>query len=313
MVLVQTRAQLRQTDHISCMPDRRRSTWARFVSVLGAVVLAATAMTAIAQAEPGQPVLGLMVSSDQHAAGAAIQWQRVASIGARVAVIEATDGGRYRNPWFAPDFSSARTAGLIRGSYAVGRPATPLVASATQQANYYLTRLGASAAGKQTLPPMLDLQTTGNLSQAQLVTWTQTFLLRLRAATGRVPILHTYSYLWANALGSPDAFARYSLWTSTGVSPFPGVSTPVQTLAVNTDDATLAAWQAGTEASPWTDASPGAPTLVHARAYDGAASVAWVPGDTGSSAVTAYQILAEPGDIATTVAGDVTQATVTGL
>src|SRR5881409_1252020 len=147
MVLVQTRAQLRQTDHISCMSPRRTSTWARLTAVLGAVVLTATAMTAIANADPGQPVLGIIVSSDQHAAGAAIQWDRVAAVGARVAVVEATDGGRYRNPWFAPDFSGARTAGLIRGSYAVGRPAKPIVASATQQANYYLTRLGASATG----------------------------------------------------------------------------------------------------------------------------------------------------------------------
>src|SRR5438309_3684121 len=296
------------------MPVRRRSTWARLVSVLAAVVVVTTtAMTAIAQADPGQPVLGIVVSSDQHAAGAAIDWSQVAATGARVAVVEATDGGRYRNPGVAADFSGARTVGLVRGSYAVGRPATPLVASATQQANYYLARLGASATGKQTLPPMLDLQTTGNLSQPQLITWTQTFLLRLHEVTGRVPILHTYSYFWDSALASPDAFTRYSLWTSTGVSSFPGVSTPVQTLAVNTDDASWAAWQNGTDAAPWTDASPGAPGMVHARAYDGSAVVAWAPGDTGSSAVTGYQVLAEPGDIATTVAGDVTQATVTGL
>jgi GH25 family lysozyme M1 (1,4-beta-N-acetylmuramidase) len=312
MVMMQIRAQLRQTDHISCMCDRRRSTWARLVSVLGAVVFTTTAMTVVARAEPG-PVLGIAVSSDQHAAGAAIQWDRVAAVGARVAVVEATDGGHYRNPWFTADFSAARTAGLVRGSYSVGRPATPLVASATQQANYYLARLGNSATAKQTLPPMLDLQTTGNLSQAQLVTWTQTFLLRLHDVSGRVPILHTYSYLWATALGSPDAFARYPLWTSSGVSAFPGVSTPVQTLAVNTDDASWAAWQSGGATAPWADSSPGAPTLVHARAYDGSATVGWVPGDTGSSAVTGYQLLAEPGDIATTVGGDATQANVTGL
>ena len=295
------------------MSDRGRPMWARLVAVLAAVLCTAATMAGVAHADPGQPVLGIVVSSDQHAGGAAIQWDRVAAVGARVAVVEATDGGRYRNPWFAPDFSGARTAGLIRGSYAVGRPAKPIVASATQQANYYLTRLGASATGKQTLPPMLDLQTTGSLSQAELITWTQTFLLRLHEVTGRVPILHTYSYFWVGALGAPDAFARYSLWTSTGVSPFPGVSTPVQTLAVNTDAASWAAWDAGTEPAPWSEAAPGAPNGVHSRAYDGSAVVAWLPGDTGTSSLTGYQVLAEPGDIATTVGGDMTQATVTGL
>ena len=39
----------------------------------------------------------------------------------------------------------------------------------------------------------------------------------------------------------------------------------------------------------------------------------WLPGDTGSSSLTGYQVLAEPGDIATTVGADASQATVTGL
>jgi len=294
------------------MFERRGSTRARLLSMLVAAAFTMTGLATTALADPGQPVLGVVVSSDQHAGGAPIQWDRVAATGARVAVIEATDGGRYRNPWFSTDYSAARTAGLVRGGYAVGRPALPLVTSATQQADYYLARLrGFSLA--QTLPPMLDLQTTGNLKQGQLITWAQTFLLRVEQATGRVPILHTYGYFWTSALGSPDAFSRYSVWTSTGVSSFPGVSTPVQTLAINTDDAHWSAWQNGTEPAPWTDSVPGAPGVVGARAYDSSALVSWLPGDTGSSALTGYQVLAEPGDITTTLTGDVTQAAIRGL
>jgi len=295
------------------MPERRRSILARLFSAVAAISVVATALATGAQADPGQPVLGIVVSSDQHAAGATIAWGRVAATGARVAVVEATDGGHYRNPWFTPDFAGARSAGLVRGSYAVGRPAKPVVASATTQANYYLARLGASANAAQTMPPMLDLQTTGGLSQSQLVMWAQTFLLRLHQVTGRDPILHTYSYFWESAIASPDAFARFPVWTSTGVSPFPGVSTPVQTLAVNTSDRTWAAWQSGTAAAPWPDAVPGVPALVRARAYDGSASVTWVPGDAGSSAITGYQLLAEPGDLVMRVGGDATQATFAGL
>ena len=287
---------------------------ARLATTVAVAALLATSALAIgAQADPGQPVLGIVVSSDQHVAGAAIDWPRVAATGARVAVVEATDGGRYRNPWFSPDFAGARSAGLVRGTYAVGRPAKPLVASARTQADYYLARLGAFANATQTLPPMLDLQTTGGLSQAQLVTWAQTFLLRLQQATGRAPILHTYSYFWESALAAPDAFTRFPVWTSTGVSPFPGVSTPVQTLAVNTDDTSWAAWQSGTAAEPWADAVPGAPGFVRARAYDGSATVSWVPGDAGSTAVSGYQLLAEPGDVIIRVPGDANQATFVGL
>src|SRR4051794_37864955 len=79
------------------------------------VTMAMTPAHALTTATVAGPVVG----ADQHVNGAAISWSSVAASGAGIGVVEATDGGRYRNPWFSADFPSARNAGLVRGSFAV--------------------------------------------------------------------------------------------------------------------------------------------------------------------------------------------------
>ena len=272
-------------------------------------LLATVFATTVPVAASPAGITGPVVTSEQHQGGAAIDWSAVAASGARLAVVEATDGNGYRNPWFGADYSGSRAAGLVRGSFAVGRPATPLVSTARQQADAYLARLGATVSTTRTLAPVLDLETTGGLSPAQLVTWTQTYLLRLHAKTGRVPILRTYSYFWHNALADADAFARYPLWiatsggtpdTSTALWSYQsaasvgGIPTAAPMTQVTADDATWALLQDGTSTPPWPDAVPGAPLHVSARAWDGAATVTWAPGDEGSADVTAFHVTATP-------------------
>src|SRR5437763_6477263 len=169
-----------------------------------------------AQAAAAAEITGPVVASWQHVNGAPIDWPQVAASGASFAVVQATDGADYRNPWFATDYNGARSAGLVRGSYAVGRPALPLVATAQGQADRYIARLGSSAKTTGTLAPVLDLQTTGGLSRAAVVQWAQTYLLRLHARTGRLPILHTNTTFASTGLGDAAAFARYPLWVDGG-------------------------------------------------------------------------------------------------
>jgi hypothetical protein len=59
--------------------------------------------------------------------------------------------------------------------------------------------------------------------------------------------------------------------------------------------------------------APDAPSAVVATAGDGQASVQWTAPDDNGSAITSYSVVAQPGSIGTTVAGGVTQATLTGL
>jgi len=55
------------------MFERRGSTRARLLSMLVAAAFTMTGLATTALADPGQPVLGVVVSSDQHAGGAPIQ------------------------------------------------------------------------------------------------------------------------------------------------------------------------------------------------------------------------------------------------
>lgn len=290
-------------------------------------VLFTTTGTTGAQAVVPVTIAGPVVGSEQHQNGAPIDWASVAGSGARLAVVQATDGG-YRNPWFGTDYRGARAAGMVRGSFTVGRPGLPIVATAQEQADYYLGRLGSSESTSRTLPPVLDLESTGGLSRAQLVSWAQTFLLRVRSKTGRVPLLRTYAYFWRAGLGDPQAFARYplwivsrggtpqpapALWSYATAVPVPGVGSPTAMTKVTADEATWALMRDGRISSPWPDAVPGAPQQPQARAGDGAAVVSWLPGDSGSSDITAYHVTADPGGATVSVRGDTTQARFSGL
>src|SRR4051812_29154498 len=57
------------------------------------------------------------VASYQHPYGHRIAWHKVAKAGHEFAIIKATEGRYYRNPWFHRDYSGARAAGLARGAY----------------------------------------------------------------------------------------------------------------------------------------------------------------------------------------------------
>src|SRR5947209_9718081 len=156
MVARRNRTQPPESMHSACMSSLRRVAVA-----LAVTTVVSTAATTSAAAVASGTLTGPLVSSEQHQDGSPISWAAVAAGGSSVAIVEATDGGRYRNPWFGPDYSGARAAGLVRGSYAVGRPAAPVVATALQQADYYLARLGTGVSTTRTLPPVLDLETTG--------------------------------------------------------------------------------------------------------------------------------------------------------
>jgi hypothetical protein len=69
--------------------------------------------------------------------------------------------------------------------------------------------------------------------------------------------------------------------------------------------------------SPWPAQEPGAPVRVDAHGGDASASVSWLPGDTGSTAVQRYTVSATPTDgtpgESVSVPGTTTQASVRGL
>src|SRR3954453_9168119 len=181
-------------------------------ALVAAGALAAPTVVGGANASAGGGIDGHDVSSDQPPYGAPIRWAAVKAAGKEFALVKATEGTSYRNPWFATDYKRIRQVGMVRGSYHFARPAYPIGVTATAQAKYYVNRLGTSARTSRTLPPALDLETTGGLTRGALVTWAQTFLLTVRRLTGRTPMIYTYPSFWTSALADPVALARFPLW-----------------------------------------------------------------------------------------------------
>jgi GH25 family lysozyme M1 (1,4-beta-N-acetylmuramidase) len=243
------------------------------------------------------------VSSYQHVNGAAINWPAVRKSGREFAIVKATEGTSYVNPWFARDYAGIRTAAMVRGSYHFAHPARPLASSAQTQASFYVARLGDVTA-TATLPPALDLESSGGLSRAELVVWAQDFLLDVRRLTGRTPMIYSYPYFWAHQLGDPAALARYPLWMAT----YSGTVDPAASLWQYSETASVSGIRGGVDmsrlmaGSDWTAMSDGSvPTAWPASAPGPAqrvvpvagvrsAVVTWLPPDAGTSALTGYDV-----------------------
>jgi lysozyme len=199
--------------------------------------------------------LGTDVASYQHPSGQPIDWKAVAASGQAFTIVKATESTTYTNPYARADVTGARGAGLVVGVYHYANPAV----SATAQADYFARQVNGF--GGTLLPPALDLETTGGLSPSALITWTSTFLTRLRQDTGRTPMIYTGPYFWSTAMAGSKAFAQYPLWEAhwtTAAAPQSVGGWPTWTL-----------WQYsnGTYGSP--APVPGIPALVDRSRFGG--------------------------------------------
>ena len=294
--------------------------------------VAANASSSTQSKRVNEVIDGPDVASYQHPYGAKINWHQVARSQKDFAIVKATEGGWYRNPWFHTDYNGARDAGMVRGSYHFAEPAYPIVATARRQAEFFVSHLG-DVQTQSTLPPALDLESTGGLTRGALVTWAQTFLLQVRWLTGRTPMIYTYPSFWATTLHDPVALARYPLWMAAyrGMQPDPSATLWQYTSGAYVDGIhgrvdmsrflgapeVWAQLRDGTLSTPWPVSAPGAPVSVYASPGDGRLAVGWLPGDTGSGAIDHYRVTVSPtdGSPSTTVVvgGTTTQAVVTGL
>ena len=325
----------------------RRSRLARTVTGLAvsALAVALLAVPSTAQADVTVPVpapvpvpvpvpapFGPDVSRWQHPNGAKIDWAQVRAGGSSFAITKATEGSTYTNPYFATDAADARTNGLVVGAYHYARPALPL-STASDQAAYFAAVLG-DVRTPATLPPILDLETTGGLTPGQLVTWAQIFTETLRTATGRVPVVYTYPSFWRVQMGDSRAFLRsplwlatyrptppvpvggwpaWSLWQYTASATVPGIVGATDMSRFAGDAAGLAAFADGTLAVPWPITAPAAPVAVRAGAGIRTASVRWQPSDDGGALPTSWTVTASPGGKTVTRPGTSTTADVPGL
>lgn len=307
-------------------------TTARTLAALTCSLLVGAAVPAM-QAEASTPApWGPDVSGWQHSNGAPIDWARVKAAGSSFAIVKATDGSSYVNPWFTRDRAAATANHVAVGAYAYVHPALP-ISTATTQAQHFAAAIGNQRVAG-TLPPVMDLELSNGLSSGDLITWSQQFLETVRALTGRTPAVYTYPYFWSTAMANTSALRRYPLWlarySSTAPAPLPGwpswtmwqysSTSQVSGIAGAVDlsrfagtAAQLATYANGSVATAWPVTAPSAPGGVSARPGIRSASVSWRPSDDGGRLPTSYTVTASPGGAHTTVSGTTTRAAVAGL
>jgi GH25 family lysozyme M1 (1,4-beta-N-acetylmuramidase) len=137
-----------------------------------------------------------------------IRWGRVASAGYRFAFGKATEGTAYVDATYTKNRNGSENAGLVFGAYHFARPAggnlAAATASAIAQADHFLA-VASPQPGE--LPPVLDLEKTGDLSSRRLLAWTLAWLAEVDARTGVEPFVYTSPLFWSSRLGNSTAAA----------------------------------------------------------------------------------------------------------
>jgi GH25 family lysozyme M1 (1,4-beta-N-acetylmuramidase) len=303
------------------------------VAVLALGMLVSGAAIAPVQAQAVSAPFGPDVSRWQHPGGKAISWSKVKKAGNSFAIVKATEGSSYTNAWYAKDVAGARKAGLVVGAYHYARP-TSSMSSAVSQARHFASVIG-DVRQTGTMPPILDIESTGGLGAGQLVTWAQVFTETVRQLTGRTPVVYTYVNFWSSRMAGTTAFTRFPLWLAyynphvyppliggwqdhtmwqyTDRATISGISGGVDRNRFMGTAADLAVFADGTLETPWPVTAPGAPTKVKATGSIRSATLTWVPGAANGSLPTTYTVTASPGGESTVVSGTRTSATVSGL
>lgn len=182
--------------------------------LLAAVVLVATAaFVGGAAAAPGATYAkGVDVS---HYNGT-IDWLSVVSASYRFAYAKATEGKTLADVTY-PLNRAAKSLGLRFGAYHFARPGgsgdAGIASNAIAQADYFVN-FAQPLAGE--LPPVLDMETKGGLSPANLETWTNAWLDEVEARTGVAALVYTSPNFWKTALAETQsvATAGHPLWVA---------------------------------------------------------------------------------------------------
>ena len=210
----------------------------------------------------GPTVKGIDVSKWQET----INWTKVKAAGYGFAFIRISDGANYQDAKFTSNWAGAKSVGIIRGAYQFFRPTQ----SVTAQADMMIAKLGGQYTPGD-LPPVIDVEDDGGLSQATVASRTRQWVDRVQAALGVAPIVYTGKYFWRDEVGSPASFgpnplwiaqyttlcpdipgpwSKWTFWQYTDSGSVPGIAGPVDTNRFNGSLAQLQAFAAGTPPKP---------------------------------------------------------------
>jgi GH25 family lysozyme M1 (1,4-beta-N-acetylmuramidase) len=158
---------------------------------------------------PAGALPGIDVSNHQGA----IDWSLVAASGTRFAFAKATEGRTFIDPMYATNKAGAALGGVVFGAYHFARP-DDTANDAVIEADHFVD-VAQLAPGN--LLPVLDIESTGGLTQAQVTQWILAWLDRVTVRLGVRPIVYTSPNGWENRTGDTTAVvdAGYSvLWVA---------------------------------------------------------------------------------------------------
>ena len=181
---------------------------------------------------PAPPVLGLDISSFQHANGP-INWRLLARHGMRFVAIKVSEGTYYANPFYRADARAAAAAGLYVMPYVFANPRS---SGGAAQA-----RFGVAAArywrDRAKLPLVVDLENdpyagtdhTGDcygLGAWRMIDWIGSFISEATTLTGKRPIIYTTAAWWRECTDRTGRFWRDPIWVAAYDTRVPGVPWP---------------------------------------------------------------------------------------
>ena len=146
------------------------------------------------------PIPGLDVSKWQGE----IDWEQVAGAGFQFAIIKATEGVSYTDPYFAANWEGAKAAGLLVSAYHMLWPNL----SAEKQAAYFLATLGER---KADLPLALDVEKAG---QGNIGAVVEACAIAIEVADGRKPFIYTAQSFWGANVGWGPGWSSYPAWVA---------------------------------------------------------------------------------------------------
>ncbi len=153
-----------------------------------------------------------------------INWAQVKT--AKDFAIARVSDGSYLDTKFDQNWAGMKAAGIIRGAYQFFEPGQ----DATMQANIMIQKMVGFGPGD--LPPMLDVEATGGQSPATITAKIHTWVDKIKAATGRTPLIYTGKYFWEPNVQSND-FAAFPLVIAAYVKPScPNTPSPWTTWAM---------------------------------------------------------------------------------
>jgi GH25 family lysozyme M1 (1,4-beta-N-acetylmuramidase) len=175
---------------------------------LGPLVVLVIALTALLSVSASDAATVRAKGLDVSTWNGAINWSKVAHAGYRFAFGKATEGTAYIDKTYTTNRNGSEDAGLVFGAYHFARPAGKSLAGATasaiKQANHFLAVAGPQPGE---LPPVLDLEVTGDLGKPRLLAWTLAWLGQIYARTGVQPFVYTSPLFWRGRLGDSTAAA----------------------------------------------------------------------------------------------------------